>query len=38
MAFFGYPDAHDHDAERAARAGLAILEAISKLNEQAGGP
>ena len=33
MAFFGYPDAHDNDAERAARAGLAILEAISKLNE-----
>src|SRR5258707_9891665 len=32
MAFFGYPEAHDNDAERAARAGLAILEAISKLN------
>ena len=35
MAFFGYPKAHDNDAERAARAGLAILDAISKLNEQA---
>ena len=23
MAFFGYPEAHDNDAERAARAGLA---------------
>jgi class 3 adenylate cyclase len=34
MAFFGYPEAHDNDAERAARAGLAILNAISKLNEQ----
>ena len=33
MAFFGYPEAHDNDAERAARAGLAILDAISKLNE-----
>src|ERR1700745_714154 len=33
MAFFGYPEAHDNDAERAARAGLAILEAITKLNE-----
>src|SRR5712675_418167 len=33
MAFFGYPEAHDDDAERAARAGLAILDAISKLNE-----
>ena len=33
MAFFGYPEAHDNDAERAARAGLAILDAMSKLNE-----
>jgi class 3 adenylate cyclase/tetratricopeptide (TPR) repeat protein len=33
MAFFGYPEAHDNDAERAARAGLVILDAISKLNE-----
>ena len=36
MAFFGYPEAHDNDAERAARAGLAILYAIAKLNEQSG--
>jgi len=34
MAYFGWPAAHDNDAERAARAGLAILEGISKLNEQ----
>src|SRR6266849_9585952 len=34
MAFFGDPETHDNDGERAARAGLAILEAISKLNEQ----
>jgi class 3 adenylate cyclase len=34
MAYFGYPEAHDNDAERAARAGLAMLDAISKLNEQ----
>src|SRR5258708_11891786 len=33
MAFFGYPEAHANDAERAARAGLAILDAMSKLNE-----
>src|SRR5216683_6175257 len=33
MAFFGYPAAHDNDAERAARAGLAILDAITQLNE-----
>ena len=38
MAFFGYPEAHDNDAERAARAGLAILEAISKLNEHPARP
>jgi class 3 adenylate cyclase/tetratricopeptide (TPR) repeat protein len=35
MAYFGYPEAHDNDAERAVRAGLAILEAVTKLNEQA---
>jgi Adenylate and Guanylate cyclase catalytic domain/AAA ATPase domain len=34
MAYFGWPEAHDNDAERAARAGLAILDAISKLDEQ----
>jgi class 3 adenylate cyclase len=34
MAYFGWPEAHDNDAERAARAGLAILEAIAKLSEQ----
>jgi class 3 adenylate cyclase/tetratricopeptide (TPR) repeat protein len=34
MAFFGYPAAHDNDAERGARAGLAILDAISQLNQQ----
>jgi class 3 adenylate cyclase len=33
MAYFGYPEAHDNDAERAARAGLAILEAIARLNQ-----
>jgi class 3 adenylate cyclase/tetratricopeptide (TPR) repeat protein len=37
MAFFGYPVAHDNDAERAARAGLAILDAIAKLNESQSG-
>lgn len=31
MAFFGYPEAHDNDAEYAARAALAILDAIAKL-------
>src|SRR6266851_2643971 len=36
MAYFGWPAAHDNDAERAARAGLAIIDAIAKLNEQPG--
>jgi len=38
MAYFGWPEAHDNDAERAARAGLAILDAISKLNEHPTSP
>jgi class 3 adenylate cyclase/tetratricopeptide (TPR) repeat protein len=38
MAYFGYPAAHDNDAERGARAGLAILDAIAELNEQAERP
>jgi class 3 adenylate cyclase len=33
MAVFGAPAAHEDDAERAVRAGLAILEAIAELNE-----
>jgi len=36
MAFFGYPVAHDNDAERGARAGLAIVEGIAELNKQPG--
>jgi predicted ATPase/class 3 adenylate cyclase len=38
MAYYGWPEAHDNDAERAARSGLAILEAITKLNEQPARP
>src|SRR5262249_45386007 len=34
VALFGWPEAHDDDPERAVHAGLAILEAISRLNEQ----
>jgi len=33
MAFFGYPQAHDNDAERAVRSGLAILDGIFRLND-----
>jgi class 3 adenylate cyclase/tetratricopeptide (TPR) repeat protein len=38
MAYFGWPEAHDNDAERAGRAGLAILEAMTKLNERPARP
>jgi class 3 adenylate cyclase/tetratricopeptide (TPR) repeat protein len=38
MAFFGYPEAHDNDAERAVRAGLALLDALVKLNENVSHP
>src|SRR3981189_3375898 len=38
MAYFGWPEAHDNDAERAARAGLAMLDAIAKLNEHPARP
>jgi predicted ATPase/class 3 adenylate cyclase len=31
LAYFGYPQAHEDDAERAVRAGLEIIEAIGKL-------
>ncbi len=34
MAYFGWPEAHDNDAERAARAGLAILEGVVALNNR----
>ena len=38
FAYFGYPQAHEHDAERAVRAGLAIIEAAPKLATLAGAP
>lgn len=36
MAYFGWPEAHDNDAERAARAGLAIVDAVGVLNQRDG--
>src|SRR5271170_1367263 len=36
LAYFGYPQAHEHDAERTVRAGLAIVEAAPKLQTVAG--
>jgi class 3 adenylate cyclase len=38
LAYFGYPQAHEHDAERSVRAGLAIVEAAPKLETVAGAP
>ena len=38
LAYFGYPQAHEHDAERAVRAGLALVEASPKLATTAGSP
>ena len=38
LAYFGYPHAHEHDAERAVQAGLAIVEAAPKLVTAAGSP
>ena len=32
LVYFGYPNAHEDDAARAVRAGLAILDAIQELN------
>jgi class 3 adenylate cyclase len=35
LAYFGYPQAHEHDAERAVRAGLSVVEAVPKLSTAA---
>ena len=36
LAYFGYPAAHEDDAERAVRAGLAILDVVGTLKPAAG--
>ena len=38
LAYFGYPQAHEHDAERAVRAGLNLVEAVPKLTTNVGSP
>jgi class 3 adenylate cyclase/tetratricopeptide (TPR) repeat protein len=38
LAYFGYPHALEHDAERAVRAGLSLVEAVPKLKTAAGVP
>jgi class 3 adenylate cyclase/tetratricopeptide (TPR) repeat protein len=32
VAYFGYPRAHEHDAERAVRAGLSLVDEVPKLD------
>ncbi|MDQ0563727.1 class 3 adenylate cyclase/predicted ATPase [Rhizobium mesoamericanum] len=32
LAYFGYPQAHEEDAERAVRAGLALVEVVDRLD------
>src|SRR4030095_2250043 len=34
--YFGYPSAHEHDAEQAVHAGLAVLDAIGALKASSG--
>jgi class 3 adenylate cyclase/tetratricopeptide (TPR) repeat protein len=36
LAYFGYPRAREHDAERAVRAGLSLVEAVPKLATNVG--
>jgi class 3 adenylate cyclase/predicted ATPase len=38
LAYFGYPRADEHDAERAVRAGLALVEAVAGIETAAGEP
>ena len=38
LAYFGYPQALEHDAERAVRAGLSLVEAVPKLKTAARDP
>jgi len=36
LIYFGYPEAHEDDAERAVRAALDIVQAVAKLNKELG--
>jgi class 3 adenylate cyclase len=35
LVYFGYPQAHEHDAERAVRAGLELIQAVGRLKSSA---
>ena len=34
LVYFGYPQAHEHDAERAVRAGLELIQAVDGLKSE----
>ena len=34
VAYFGYPEAHEHDAEQAVHAGFALIGAVTKLHSR----
>jgi class 3 adenylate cyclase len=38
LAYFGFPQAHEDDAERAVRAGLTVVEAVGRLRTPEGAP
>jgi class 3 adenylate cyclase/tetratricopeptide (TPR) repeat protein len=38
LAYFGYPKAHEHDAERAVQAGLALVKGVPTLTTAGGSP
>ncbi|HEY0568188.1 MAG TPA: adenylate/guanylate cyclase domain-containing protein, partial [Xanthobacteraceae bacterium] len=38
LVYFGYPQAHEHDAERAVQAGLSLVDAVPKLVTADGTP
>jgi class 3 adenylate cyclase len=38
LIYFGYPAVHEHDAEQAVRAGVAILDAVGRLKAASGAP
>src|SRR5215472_14606133 len=38
LAYFGYPRAHEDDAERAVRAGLSVVDAVARLNVKSAEP
>ena len=38
IAYFGYPGAHEDDAERAVRAGISLRDSVGRLQDDRGNP